>query len=393
MQAILRWIFGYRSVSCAAADAAAVLNLLQKNRYAHGRFTYSRVGTMTFRMDCPAAEELAGQAEKIGITVHCGEERGFPQLFQRYGRRAGIWIGAAIFACTVWLSTTVVWSVEISGNRRVCDAEILALLSDCGFGVGSRFGRIDFDVFQNEVLRHTDSIAWLAVNMRGTTACVEVRESRGGAQSTPEGGANIVAAEDGQIVEMRVSGGRAAVGVHDVVRKGDLLISGVMSVGESGVRYEYAAGEAIAQVHRRICVESSAIYTEKVYTGEEKIKNTLIFFGKEIKLFQNAGIDPATCDTIIESMPVTLWGGYVLPITVQREVYRCYEMQQKTRSEAETRREAERLFSIALAELGAAADLLSLERSIRFADGVCTIEGDAVCLVDIAAVQEITLTP
>ena len=120
------------------------------------------------------------------------------------------------------------------------------------------------------------------------TAHVEVRETL---DELPErerssASANIVASEDGQITEVRVSGGRAVVGVNDIVRKGELLISGIMTVGEDGLRYEYASGQVFAKVNRQVTGEAALTQEKNVYTGQECTRRSVLFFGKERKFFR-----------------------------------------------------------------------------------------------------------
>ena len=77
-------------------------------------------------------------------------------------------------------------------------------------------------------------MAWLAVNLSGSVARVEVKERTLPPTPTdPNRPSNIRAARDGRIIEFSVYGGEAAVQNGDAVTEGMLLVSGVIE-GEKG---------------------------------------------------------------------------------------------------------------------------------------------------------------
>jgi hypothetical protein len=77
--------------------------------------------------------------------------------------------------------------------------------------------------------------------------------------------------------------GEAAVKSGDVVKAGDVVISGILRkkdgvLPEGGIRAEYAAGEVIAKTVCRIDVQIAAEREEKTYTGAEtRVKTVNIF--------------------------------------------------------------------------------------------------------------------
>ncbi len=82
--------------------------------------------------------------------------------------------------------------------------------------------------------------------MRSSLAVVEVAERKKGEKSVapPRGTyANLTASEDAEIILPEINSGKSTVSVGETVRKGELLASGAITVGENGIRYEYASGE------------------------------------------------------------------------------------------------------------------------------------------------------
>ncbi len=385
MQAILNWIAGWQTVSASAEDAVSVLNCLQEGRFLHWHMQNTAGGGITFRMRTADAEKLCRLVPAAAAPVH-----GLPAWRMRYRGRWGIPVGAALFALIVYACGTVVWEVSVTGNEKLSEETVVQMLESYGFGVGTRFGDIDFDVLQNDFLLTTDDIAWIAVNMEGTVARVEIRENLGERKKRQEGSAaNMIAGEDGQILEVRLMGGRAAVSRGDIVRKGELLISGVLTVGADGLRYEYADGEVLAQVNRVITAESPLTRTENVPTGREKSKKTVRFFDKSVKVFIKTGITYTNYDTIIESRQLTLPFGITLPVWITTETERELRAETVTVSEERAFADAMLLYRREMDALLSDAEILSVETERICTDGVCRIVGRAVCVADIARTAEI----
>ena len=386
IKSILHIIGGYRTVVVPESCVAQVLNLLYTDDHSHWNIRRGADGGISFCIGEREADVLQRSCENNGLPIQMGEAKGLPSLYRRYRRRWGILAGAVFFAMLTALSCNVVWDVEVTGNEKLEDGEIIRMLEAYGFGVGTFFGNIDFDVLQNEFLLTTDEIAWISVNMVGTVAHVQVRENLGsGRPGDASGGvANMIAAEDGQITEVQIRSGKAAVVINDVVRKGDLLISGVIAVGEDGLRYEMADGRVLARVNRQITVEIPKKQEKKVYTNEENVRICIKFFGKEIKLFGKSSIDNPTYDTILSEKSFSLPGGVQLPIRICEERDCIYSMEPCTLSDSEAYVEAMRLYREELDNLLKDTEVVSVSVEHYTDEQVYRIISHLICITDIA---------
>ena len=391
VKAWLHILGGYRTVSVPGECSVQLLNILCGGAYSHWRIQNEADGGISFRLTVRDADALQRACSKLNIPLTVGEAKGFPALFRRYRQRWGILLGTLIFVWITALSCCVVWDVEVTGNEKFDDEQIVHMLADYGFGAGSFFKKIDFDVLQNEFLLTTDEIAWISVNMVGTVAHVQVRENLGGSQSGDgsAGVANVIAKEDGQITEVQIRAGKAAVAINDVVRKGELLISGVIAIGEDGLRYEHASGSVLARVNRQITVEIPKNGLQKVYTGEEFVRKSIIFFGKEIKLFGKSSIDNPTYDTILSEKNFSLPGGVALPVQIREEKDRVYVMEPHPLSDSQAYVEAMMKYREELDGLLIDAEIVSAELSHYEDENVYRITAHLVCVSDIAATAPI----
>ena len=258
--------------------------------------------------------------------IECSFRRlfGIPLLFERYKYRPGILVGAVIFFVTVLLSGRIVWDIDVTGNKTISDIEIIEALENRGFHPGIFINDVDFDMLQNDCLIDKDELAWVSVNMDGNLARVEVREKRVVPVEDPpaEGRfANIIAAEDGMVEICRIKNGKAVVEYGDTVKKGELLVTGVIDVGEDSVRYEYADGEVLAKVYREIVSYVPFEYKQKIPTGEKKREIQLKIFGKSINLSHRGSIDGGIYGTIKEEEKLSLPFGISLPVWMKNTEY------------------------------------------------------------------------
>ena len=269
------------------------------------------------------------------------------------------------------------WDIRIEGNTKTSAETITAQLSDLGFEIGTRWRGIDFDQLHADYVAVQNDIAWLSVYMNGTVAQVQVREMwadgvRGDRTHT---GANVVAAETGVIEEVNVFEGQAAVRAGDVIRPGEVAISGILEKKDGGFRWEYAAGEVWASVAVPLAVEIPLERLEKRPTGEKKTAFALKIFKKTINLSENYGFDPSTYDKIDTIGRVCLPDGTPLPVWVEKTVWQRTEAVPVTISADDAQAEAMTEMRRLVRE--ATQDGVLLEKSFRgsLRDGVWRLDG------------------
>ena len=330
---IINYVTGYYKVSVCAKDAERAMNILLKNNFitsAPKRERGESEGALTFVVIARHMKILRESFAHRCIDAEISHIMGLPRLIERYKRRLGIFIGVAYFFAMLYASSFFIWEMNVSGNSTVSDEAILRLLDEVGCGVGSFIPAIDFDELRNRYLLNSPDIAWISVNMNGVVAEVEVREIMRGGAKGDESAANVVASADGQIDMVEVFSGRKAVNIGDVVKKGDLLISGVIDVGantgEGTVAYERAAGKVIARVIKDIYIKIPLSQEVKTFTGDSKSSYLINIFGKSVKFFSNSGISGDNCDKIVKTKQVTIFGEIFLPVNIVSETYNEYEM-------------------------------------------------------------------
>ena len=259
-----------------------------------------------------------------GLEYKEGEIKGFLGFAKRNRFRFGAIFALLIITVLFFLSGEMVWDVRIEGNENIGDIQLKEKLANCGLDVGVRWSSLSQNEVESNILNEVDEIAWININRRGSVAYVTLKEKNTREDIIVEKNAtNIVAEFDCVIEEISVNQGYAMVKAGDTVKKGDLLISGVLPE-EVGGGYVNAEGVVVGRF--RECVE---VYTER----EERIKDkgeTLLqevsveILGFSINIFKNYGNSPDDYVIIEEENSIIIFDGTVLPIKVRKKYSQQY---------------------------------------------------------------------
>ncbi|MBP3368284.1 MAG: sporulation protein YqfD [Clostridia bacterium] len=325
------FLVGWREFYLSKDDRSAAFDLMFCGGISFSR-ERERDGRVSFRVRESCAAELCSLLEGACIEYALGEVHGLPALVRWLFYRPAIPIGAALFLIWMLYSSRLIWDVRVFGNTKTSEAEIIALLDELGCGIGDYYPSIEFSKVHANYAAAQNDIAWLSVYMNGTVAEVQVRELWADTRPRHEAGvsANVVATCDGIVESVNVFEGQAAVRAGDLVREGQVLISGVVENKDGSVRYEYAAGEVYCTVAEPISVKIEPEREKKVYTGRFFSKKSVKIFKKTINLFGKGGIEGATYDTIDTMEQLCPFGLGTIPIWISKTEYREYVTERET---------------------------------------------------------------
>jgi similar to stage IV sporulation protein len=392
MRRLLAFLCGYRVYTVDISDAARLLDLLKDLGIASSGMRFSE-NALFFSVSLAGTKKLQLACTRAGISVCILRERGLPAILKRYKKRLGLVVGTILAALIIALSGTVIWDIRVEGNLRLEDAEVKEALRECGLTVGKVRRRLDTDSIQNRVMINSDDISWISINIIGTVAEVQIRETEI-VPSPPEiyDAANVVAAKDGYIERFEDTRGNVIAEVGDLVREGELLVSGLYDLKTGGIRYTSARGRVMARTETEFLVEIPLEYDKKVYTGREFTEKYLIFFEKEIKFFGKCGNLPTSCDTIDKVEYCNLFSAGNLPVGIRTVKYLEYTYERRVRDEKEASELAFAGLSERLSEFSLCAELLKKQTEFAITDASFTLRCKVSAIEDIARIQEIKIS-
>ncbi len=312
---------------------------------------------------------------------------GLPIFLRRYKSRYGIATGVLIFFIINFFAPRYVWDIRVSGNTSMTEAQVKDELSAARFDLGYKIGKEDVDRVTNSVLLRSEKIAWMAINMNGSVAYVQIREKiekNSEFETDPHSYSNIVAARNGVIERVEVLRGKSAVEAGQSVTAGDLLISGVIESTHGESRLENAIGRVYATTSRHFSVKIPLVYEKKILSDAVCTQKTLKFFSKNISIFKKDGKTDENCVKIKEEASLSLFGLPALPIGIVSENERQY----RTVSELRSYEDASEIAFFELQALIEAelSDAELLEKTVKteMTDDEFIILCDIVCLENIA---------
>ena len=380
-------IFGSVEIRFPRVKQLRITNLLLKN---HVEFYGYSVAEWECRLFIPYGEyrrvQLLLQKEK----VHFSEPRGLLFSFKRR-MRPGIAVGVLLMFFILFFARMFVWDVRVAEGCGMDDDIVIAALRENGFAVGSFLPRTDVDAVENAVMTTSDVIGWISVNMHGMIATVEVipakelPEAMG--DETPQ---NLIAAADALLTEVAVINGRTVVKRGQVVKKGDLLVSGVVT-GANETRLVAATGSVYGRVERDFSVEIPLTLTQKSEIRQKNQKISINFLGYDINIYRSTRNLTSKYDTIYKVEQISLPWGLSLPVFLSKEVAVIYEETAVTLTESEAVRYAAEEMRAVLSSSLANSDLIVKQTSGRFEGEKYILTVHAVVVTDIAEASPISL--
>ena len=338
------------------------------------------------------SRQVAALGERTLCIVTPAGRKGMPYFLARFKKRYAFWVGMGLSMAAVCVLSSFVLTIEVKGNTTVPTAQILTELRRQGLGIGTFGPGLDERTVGNKVLLQLPQLSWLSINLYGTRAEVLVREAVEAPElvDAQEYG-SVVARASGIVTRVEALTGEAVVKVGDTVLEGETLISGTVhlegpaysdkpEIGQIQVR---ASGRVYARTWRTMAAQLLLEAQVKRYTGEETNLWSVTALGRRTDFFGKGGISFDRYDKISHTWTLTLPGGEEMPLAVQRETCRAYELETlAVEPDAAEAMLKERLLE-ALEETVGEGETVSTEFAVETADGMLTITLQAECREEI----------
>lgn len=334
---LYKFIIGFLEVEFSGDITEVILNICAKHGISLWNIKRKDKKIRCF-MTVSSFRALPDIARKSGIRVHILKKIGLPFIINRYKRRFGIPVGAAVFFSFLYFMSCFVWSVEVEGNKAVPENEILSTCETFGIKEGVLKSSIDPQIAKQKLLLEKNKLAWASVNVEGCMVTVNVTEAKEKEQDNSIA-TNITAAADGIITKIDVTSGNCLVKVGDTVAKGQLLVSGVIEHADN-TRFVHSSGSIIAKTERVITVSADYKRIVAKKTGAVKKRSVLSFFGINIPLY--LGNVNGSFESRSDTKQAALLGKK-LPIRLQTKYYEMTNDEEITVSKEELLKELERL--------------------------------------------------
>lgn len=242
--------------------------------------------TLSAKVSTAGFKELRDVVQKVGCRVNVIEKKGYPFLVSKFKYRKMLFIGAILSISLVIFLTSFIWSIDVIGNERIKDEEIIKVLQSLEISEGIRKSTAKKADISNTLLLSIQELSFANIEIRGTKMIIEVRErSLAKIEIEKDVPCNIVALRKAVIEKIIVKNGRALVDKGEIVNEGQVLISGTINNENSDFPLlVHSQGNILARTKYNQIIEEPIIKTIDEETGEVFTTKEIVIGKKRIQL-------------------------------------------------------------------------------------------------------------
>lgn len=385
---LLRWFLGYIEFEFVGGFAEGLINTCYE--YGIGIFDIRRSNDIITAC-CPVNKyKMLHKAARInGGKIKSIRKKGiiFPLL--KIKNRWGLMVGAVVFILIINALGGFVWDIRFEGNESISNEEIMTVLDENDFRVGTYWDSINKSSLEAMLMASLNQCAWVSINQEGCTAVIEIDEAKPKPEIVEDKITNLRAKKDGIIVSAVTYEGWPVVKAGEGVAKGDLLISGIYEGETTKVTlFAHARGEYIAQVTEKIDLTVNRQQKEKVYTGEKSYKS-ICFFGLTIPIY--LGNYTSVNADIEKEYKYAELNDKTLPIGILTTTVKSYQVNEKILNDRELTRLAKKKIEAYINTQLKDYEVINDSSVITINEGNAKISGKIICLENIGEETEIPI--
>lgn len=236
----------------------------------------------TFRHYWKDCKTIQRYADKTGMEYTADQIRGLPHIWKHCRKRPWIPVGVFVVLLLAVGVYQLVWGIRITGNETITHYEIQQFLQEMDIKKGSWKKKVQPRILSEKLMSHFETLSFATVYWDANTLVVEVKERTEEPAMLYENDetGDLVAKEDSLIYSIVTEKGTPRVQKGDVVRKGDILISGyAQSMADDGT-LTYTPVQAAGRVLgvRKYEFRDYQERNGEIREYQDTVQNALAFF-------------------------------------------------------------------------------------------------------------------
>ncbi|RTE07731.1 sporulation protein YqfD [Paenibacillus whitsoniae] len=304
---------GYVRIHIRGRDCERLIQPLVKDGFSIWDITQTQDGKLELNILIKDFFRLRPLLKRTGCRVHVLSRHGLPFFMEKVSRRKVFFIGLIASVIALYVLTSLVWKISVDGNDRITEAEILEAASKQGIHQFQwKFRLPKAEVLSKGIQAQLPGAAWVGVDIRGTHITIKVVEATVPDKKPLSSPRNMVASKSALVTEIQSKKGRPIVKPNAYVRKGDVLISGVIG-DEQNNQMVVADGTVKGVVWYTSHIEVPLSKQYRVYTGEAETRNYVVIGSKALQV-SGYGKLPYTHYETIPARKSLAWRSWSLPL-------------------------------------------------------------------------------
>ncbi|WP_167577570.1 sporulation protein YqfD [Ammoniphilus sp. YIM 78166] len=324
----LKWFNGYLVIILRGRRIERLINLaVQKKMQVWNITRYDdQRGKINIRLEDFFL--LKPLLRETGCRMQIMSRHGFPFFLTRVRERYAFFGGFLLFIIMLFLLSNVIWSIEVVGNEKIGKYEVLQVAEKIGIQQGKfSFMMDEPDKIQAKLLENLPEASWVGFQIKGTKAQIRVVEKILPETKEALSPRHLVAKKSAVISTIFAEEGKPVVRPDDFVKKGDILVSGLIGKAESPT-----AVAARGRVEGEVWYETEVIVPieqkQAVFVGESHRNFYIVWGEKQIKIWGYKEL-PFQNYEIKDQKWVMRWGDKSFPLAWKTEDLHAVETQEK----------------------------------------------------------------
>lgn len=350
-----------------------------------------------FNINLKSFRQIRPIVKKTHSEIRILERHGFPFFLYRNRYRKMYFIGIIIFAIILYTLSLFIWDISLDGNYSHTESEIVKYLEDNNVRHGLLKKDIDCEEIEKMIRNKYFDITWVSAEISGTRLIIHVRENFNDFVAEEEKAPyNLISSKDAEIVSIITRSGTPMVSVGNVVKAGDMLVSGTVNTTNEydeilSTKYVNADADIYGRTVYQYEDKIDFKYIDKQYTGKEKSSYYCYFFNEMLR-FKFGKVKFDKYDTIVNDTQVRLARNFYIPIYYGKSTYKEYTEAEKIYTKDEIKKIANEHYKRYLDNLVKnGIQIIKKNVKIEFNNESCIVSGPITVIEKLGTIQPIDL--
>lgn len=275
---------------------------------------------------------------RTGTQLHIIEKMGFPFLLRSLYRRKGLIIGVCLFFFLLYMLSSIIWKIEVTGTENISEEFVLKVAQEIGLKSGA-FKRNfkDLQLVQKQLQDRIEDASWVGIRIDGVVVNIMIVEKVKPNHVQDDRPRHLIAKKKAIVQKYTAEAGKPKITRYQLVNPGDILISGIIGDETNPTKQQQVAakGEVWGETWYDSTISIPLKQEYNRITGDF-LTNYYLILGKwKIKVW---GFDQTEENTMYKreyDKSYLAFFDFQLPIGLEKEKSHRLEKEIITRSEQE----------------------------------------------------------
>jgi similar to stage IV sporulation protein len=317
LRRLKHWLIGYLTVHISGTSPERFINLCSNRRIYIWNIVRDNEN-YNFNLSVKNYKKLKPIFRKTKLIPKINQKHGLPFFLHKNRKRKGFFVGIFICIILVYIMSLYIWDINILGGSKYTPEAILKFLAENDIKSGIKRKKIDGSKIEEEIRLAYDDIGWVSAEIKGTRLIIKITETNMPApivEATAP--SHIVATKNAIIKEIVTRTGKPMVKPGDVVKKGDILVSGVIEImddfgGLLDKKPLVASADIVCSSYYDYKNSFSLNHIVRIFTDNKKSGYFVTLLGRKVFLY-NPRYSYSMYDIIVNENRVHITDSFYLP--------------------------------------------------------------------------------